>query len=351
MAGGQVLLGMSGGVDSSAAAVLLQEAGYEVVGCTLLMQDSGKARRDAADAAAAAARLGMTFCTVDCTERFRRRVEAPFAAAYAAGRTPNPCVLCNRDVKFPALLEQADAMGIETIATGHYARVRWDGTAGRWQLLRGADRRKDQSYFLYPLSQEILGRLVLPLGAYEKERARALAERAGLPNAGRADSQDICFVPGGDYLAYLTGPGGLSPREGEFVDRRGRVLGRHRGQEGYTIGQRRGLGVSAGQPLYVVEKDPVSGRVVLGGEEELFSEGLVAGAFQWVSVPPPAGPTVVEARIRHSPRAAAAEVSIRPDGAAEVRFRQPQRAVTPGQSVVLYQGDLVLGGGVIERTL
>ena len=354
---GRVLLGMSGGVDSSAAAVLLQRAGYEVAGCTLLLFDreapglpgeSGRRSTEGVEAARAAAdRLEMEHFVFSFTDLFRREVLEPFAAEYAAGRTPNPCIQCNRRVKFTALLRQADEMGFDYIATGHYARVSPGEAGGRCRLLRGRDRAKDQSYFLYPLSQEILGRLLLPLGEYEKEQARILAAEAGLANAGRPDSQDICFVPDGDYMAFLT-RFGLVPREGDFVDRQGRVLGRHRGQEAYTLGQRRGLGISAPQPLYVLGKDPAGNRVILGENAALFSPGLVAGQFQWVSVPAPAGEIPVEARIRHTPRAAAAFARPLPDGRVEVRFARAQRAVTPGQSVVLYRGDLVLGGGVIQ---
>ena len=354
----RVLLGMSGGVDSSGAAIVLQRAGYEVTGCTLRLYDNEAlglpdgssccSMEDVEAARAAAHRLGLEHFVFNFTDLFRREVMEPFVAEYAAGRTPNPCIQCNRQVKFAALLRRANELGFDYIATGHYARVRREETSGRYQLLRGLDKAKDQSYFLYPLSQEMLSRLLLPLGEYEKSQVRILAAEAGLVNARRPDSQDICFVPDGDYMAFLTRFGGLVPREGNFVDRQGRVLGRHRGLEAYTRGQRRGLGVSASQPLYVLEKDPTHNQVILGANAELFSHSLTAGDVQWVSIPCPAGETAAEARIRHTPLSAPATVLPLPDGRIEVRFAQAQRAVTPGQSVVLYRGDLVLGGGVIQ---
>ena len=347
----RVLLGMSGGVDSTAAALLLQREGYEVVGATLQMHSWEAERcasaRDAADAAAAAERLGIAFCAPDCREDFARWVMTDFSEEYAAGRTPNPCVRCNRFVKFPALLRQADALGCRFIATGHYARTAYDEGSGRWQLLRSVHRQKDQSYVLYPLGQEILSRLLLPLGGLRKEEVRALAEEAGLRNAQKKDSQDICFIPDGDYLRFLQSWGGQDTPAGDFVDKAGRVLGRHRGQAAYTLGQRRGLGVSAGRPLYVVGKDPAENRVTLGDEAELFCRTLRAEQFNWVSIPRPDGPITVTAKTRYSQREAEAEVRMLPEGTVEVTFREPQRAVTPGQSVVLYREDLVLGGGII----
>ena len=273
----RVLVGMSGGVDSAAAAALLQDSGYEAAGCTLRLLDSqvlGQevesgccSLEDVEDARSVARRLGMDFFVFNFKDAFRRHVIEDFAAAYQAGRTPNPCIQCNRHIKFSALLQRADELEMDYIATGHYARVGRDGETGRWQLLRGLDRRKDQSYVLYPLTQRQLSRLLLPLGGMEKEAVRALAEARGLCNARKPDSQDICFVPDGNYPAFLQRYGGLALREGDFVDTQGRVLGRHRGLPCYTTGQRRGLGVSAGRPLYVLGKDGPSNTVVLGDEE------------------------------------------------------------------------------------
>ena len=345
----RVLLGMSGGVDSTAAALLLQAAGYEVLGACLLLHeaDGGCGAAEEAEAARRAAeRLGIPFFTPDCREVFREQVVTDFVAEYRAGRTPNPCVRCNRTVKFPLLLAEARRLGCGHIATGHYARVRRDEVSGRFQLLRGTDRSKDQSYVLYPLGQEILSRLLLPVGTWEKSALRALAAERGMENALRRDSQDICFIPDGDYAAFLERQGvPLAP--GAFTDRQGRVLGRHRGMERYTLGQRRGLGVSGGRPLYVVGKDLAENRVILGDEEDLYTAALTAADFNWVSLPPQREPLRVTARTRYSQRDAAALAVPLGEGAVEVTFDEPQRAVTPGQSVVLYQGEAVVGGGII----
>ena len=352
----KVLIGMSGGVDSTAAAVLLLEAGYEAVGCPLHLYPGEAGREggccsleDVEDARSAARRLGMDFYVFNFSLPFRQQVMDAFVAGYQAGRTPNPCIQCNRHVKFDALLRRADELGIDYIATGHYARTAWDEGAGRWQLLRGLDGRKDQSYVLYPLSQRLLGRLLLPLGGYGKAEVRALAEERGLRCAHKPDSQDICFVPDGDYPAFLQRYGGVDLIPGDFVDTRGRVLGRHRGLPCYTTGQRRGLGVSADRPLYVLRKDTASNTVVLGDEAELYSRTVWAEDFHWVSLPPQDGPLAVTAKTRYSQAEAEGVLYPEAEGGARVVFSQPQRAVTAGQSLVCYLGDAVAGGGTICR--
>ena len=351
MAKERVLLGMSGGVDSTGAVLLLQQMGYEVVGANLRLHTVGGevcgSSADGEEAARAAEKLGIAFCAPDYRAAFSQYVMDDFVSEYRGGRTPNPCIRCNRFVKFPSLAEQADALGCRYIATGHYARVQYDEETGRWQLLRGLDRGKDQSYVLYPLGQEILSRLLLPLGMYEKPQIRDMARRAYLSNADKADSQDICFVPDGDYMAFLQSYGGVVPQPGDFVDREGVVLGRHRGLEAYTKGQRRGLGVSSSHPLYVVDKAVGNNRILLGEESELYTRELTAGEFQWVSIACPDGEIAVTAKTRYSQKEALATAIPLEDGRVLVRFEMPQRAVTEGQSVVLYQGDLVVGGGII----
>ncbi len=347
----KVLVGMSGGVDSAAAAALLLERGYAVTGCLLRLHLGPEAplwARNLADAQAVAEKLGIRLLCADYSALFRRQVMDYFAAAYRAGLTPNPCVKCNEHVKFAALCREADAMGIPCIATGHYAQVDQDPASGRARLLRGADRRKDQSYFLYPLSQGVLRRLLLPIGGYTKEAVRDLAEAQGLVNARKRDSQDICFIPGGDYGAFLEARGLVSP-PGDFLDTGGRVLGRHQGLERYTTGQRRGLGVSGGRPLYVVRKDLAANTVILGDEADLYARTVWAEDFRWVSLPPQETPLAVTAKTRYSQGETAATLYPEGEGRVRVVFDAPQRAVTPGQSLAAYAGDAVVGGGVISR--
>ena len=341
----KVLVGMSGGVDSAAAALLLQQAGLEAVGCTLRLYCCGE--DSAADARRVAEHLGMAFYPRAFETLFRELVMDHFVDGYRAGRTPNPCIQCNRHVKFEALLHTADELGIHYIATGHYARVVYDEETGRWQLLRGADTRKDQSYVLYPLTQRQLSRLLLPLGGYDKASVRAIAQERGLINANRKDSQDICFIPDGDYTAFLQQYGGVELRPGEFVDTAGKILGRHRGLECYTTGQRRGLGVSADRPLYVLGKNADSNTVVLGDERELYSTQVWAEDFNWVSLAPISLPMEVTAKTRYSQNEAAATLYPEEEGRVRVVFREAQRAVTAGQALVVYRGEAVVGGGTI----
>ena len=351
-----VLVAMSGGVDSSVAACLLHEQGFDVLGSHMRLihldgVDHGccgpSARNDAAETARIA---GFPFEICDLTGDFERAVLADFAAEHEAGRTPNPCARCNGEIKFGAFLRRADELGIDLVASGHYVR-RAHGPAG-WRLLRGVDRSKDQSYMLHMLGQLELARSLFPVGELPKTETRALAERFGLPVATKPDSQELCFAPSGDAGAYTRENLSHLVRDGDVLDTDGAVIGHHEGTFGFTIGQRRGTGVATGERRYVVDVEPRANTVVLGPIELLDRGGLVADRFSWIAGGPPAGgPFEAEVRIRYRGDDVACAVEPLGDDRVRIEFRSPQRAVAPGQSAVLYRGDEVLGGGRIVEAI
>lgn len=355
----RALIAMSGGVDSSVAAYLMKQAGYDCVGATMRLYENEDmaapqggtccSLEDVEDARAVAARLGMPYYVFNFKEDFGQQVMDRFVSAYEAGCTPNPCIDCNRYLKFDRMYRRARELGIGYVVTGHYARIQ-RGENGRWLLLKGPDPQKDQSYVLYAMTQEQLAHTQFPLGKLRKEEVRAIAEVQGFVNAKKRDSQDICFVPDGDYAAFICRRTGRTYPEGNFVDPEGLVLGRHKGIIHYTIGQRRGLGVSGGRPLYVKEIRPEDNTVVLADDCGLYDRTAVAKDFNWIALETPVVPIRVKARARyHQPEQEATATPL-PDGRVQITFDQPQRALTKGQAIVLYQGNVVVGGGTIVGT-
>lgn len=361
-----IAVAMSGGVDSSVVAGMLKRDGHAVVGLTMQLwnqrrlpelatENSGGrccSLDDVYDARAVAGMLGVPYYVVNFEDRFENQVVKPFVDSYLKGDTPIPCTLCNNFIKFDQFLEMADAAGAEKIATGHYVRLWFDASLHRWQMARSRDTGKDQTYFLWGLTQAQLARAMFPLGDMVKSDVRKLAGELGIPVAEKPDSQEICFVPNGDYAAFIDAyfaEQGISREKttGEVVTPDGRVLGRHEGTHKFTVGQRKGLKIAAREPLYVIATDPATQRVVVGGNDDLLKAGLTARDVNWVSISEPSGPVRAAVRIRNRHAPAPATVTALPGGRAEVRFDEPQRAVTPGQAAVFYDGDLVLGGGWI----
>jgi len=337
----RVAVALSGGVDSSAAALLLKEAAYEVIGIHMRLWDSPRSEYQAHRAETICRILDIPFHQVDLQKEFESRVVDYFCREYQQGRTPNPCVACNQYIKFGLLLDRALSLGADYLATGHYARVEHSGDGHR--LLKAADTSRDQSYFLYTLTQEKLGHVLFPLGGHSKDEVEQTAEQAGLPTAARS-SQDICFISQKNYATFLSRRFPAQP--GDIVDTRGNKLGQHRGIAFYTIGQRHGLGLASDKPLYVIRIEPESNRIMLGQEKELYSQKLAAQKLNWISGKAPREPITVTAKIRYKSKEAEAALFFR-NGSVDVHFAQPQKAVTPGQAIVFYNMDEVLGGGII----
>ena len=349
----RAMIAMSGGVDSSVAAYLTQQDGHSCIGATAQMcgpdvLGDAYSQLSIIDAKAVATRLGMDFHVLDATETFRLNVVEDFIRCYEEGLTPNPCIQCNKHIKFSYLLDKALELGCDCIVTGHYAKIRRDKNSGRYLLYKAADEGKDQSYFLACLDQHQLSHARFPLGEYTKAEIREIAEVQGFLNAKKRDSQDICFIPDGDYKSFICRFTGKEYPTGEYLDLQGKVVGKHIGAIGYTLGQRKGLGIALGAPVYVCSKDMAANTVTVGPEEALFTATLVAKDWNWLPFPNLTEPVRVmaKARYRHIPQPAT--VYPTEDGDAKVVFDEPQRAITPGQAVVLYDGDVVVGSGTIS---
>jgi tRNA-specific 2-thiouridylase len=369
----KIAVAMSGGVDSSAAAAILKEQGHELVGFTMQLwnqrrgisvDENGEplpsrccSLDDVYDARRVAEELGFPFYVLNLEREFERDVVQPFVTSYLNGETPIPCVACNSRLKFASLDRLATSLGCERVATGHYARVEFDAAMNRHRLLRGRDPQKDQSYFLWELTQDQLSRSLFPLGEMSKPEARDAARRNELAVAEKSESQEICFVPDGDYAGFIDryleveAQQERLPGTGDIVNTVGEVVGSHKGIHHYTVGQRRGLGIAAPQPLYVTGIDATRNRIIVGAQDELLSDEFTAAGVNWIALDNPRDPVRAEVRVRYRHAAAPATITPKPNNRADVRFDEPQRAISPGQATVFYRGDEVVGGGWIVKSI
>ena len=356
----KIVVAMSGGVDSSVAAAVLKQEGYQVIGVTMqiwpLERQTDEVDRFSGccgltaveDAKRVAYKLGIPHYVMNLRDIFSQKVIANFCQEYSLGRTPNPCIQCNQYIKFGALLDRARNLGATLLATGHHARVEKDKVTDRYLLKKGIDQHKDQSYVLYSLTQEQLRHIRLPIGDFTKKKVREIARELGLPVAAKSESQEICFIPNDDYPKFLREyiPEAVTP--GPIVDEQGKILGTHQGILFYTIGQRKGLGISAKEPLYVIAIEPEKNAIVVGNKQKVYRGELTASKLNWITMPELKQTIVAKAKIRYLHQEAEASVTLLDDDRAHVKFKKPQMAITPGQAIVFYDGDVVIGGGTIE---